>query len=160
MSASGSCRTSCARSLYVDLLCKISLPRSLHHLCMMTSCPRSLCQDLCIRILQDLFCKISVCGSLVQDLSVMMSTSGSCRTSCARSLYEDLLCKISLSRSLHQDPVGPLVQDLCVMITASGSCRTVGPLVQDLCMRISCPRSLCHDVCIRILQDLLRKISV
>ena len=27
----------------------------------------------------------------------------------------------------------------------------VGPLVQDLCMRISCPRSLCHDVCIRIL---------
>ena len=67
MSASGSCRTSCARSLYEDL------------------CARSL------------LCKISVCGSLVQDLSVMISASGSCRTSGARSLSADLLCKISLS---------------------------------------------------------------
>ena len=50
----------------------------------------------------------------MQDLSVMMSASGSCGTSCARSLYVDLLCKISLSGSLHQDPVGPLVQDLCM----------------------------------------------
>ena len=51
----------------------------------------------------------------MQDLSVRISASGSCRTSCARSLYVDLLCKISLSRSLHQDPVvGPLVQDLCM----------------------------------------------
>ena len=51
----------------------------------------------------------------MQDLSVRMFASGSCRTSCARSLYEDLLCKISLSGSLHQDPVaGPLVQDLCM----------------------------------------------
>ena len=66
----------------------------------------------------------------MQDLSVMMSASGSCRTSCARSLYEDLLCKISLSGCLHQDPVGPLVQDLSVRMPASGYRRT------------SCARSL------------------
>ena len=60
-------------------------------LCMWISCARSLCQDLCIRILYDHLCKISVCGSLVQDLSGVMSASGSsrtCRISCARSLYE------------------------------------------------------------------------
>ena len=57
-------------------------------LCLRISCARSLCHDVCIRILQDLLCKISVCGYLVQDLSVMMSASGSCRTSCARSVYE------------------------------------------------------------------------
>ena len=68
----------------------------------------------------------------MQDLSVMMSASGSSQTSCARSLYVDLLCKISLSGSLHQDPVGPLVvQDLSVRISASGSCS-----------RTSCARSL------------------
>ena len=56
---------------------------------MRISCARSLCHDVCIRILWDLLCKISVCGSLVQDLSVRISASGSCsRTSCARSLYE------------------------------------------------------------------------
>ena len=147
ISASGSCRTSCARSLYEDLLSRISLSCCLHQdpvgplaqdLCLRISCARSLCHDVCIRILWDLLCKISVCGSLVQVLSVMMSASGSCRTSCARSLSADLLCKISLSGSLHQNPVGPLVQDLC--------------------MRIFCPRSLCHDVCIMVLYDLLCKI--
>ena len=55
----------------------------------------------------------------MQDISVMMSASGSCRTTCARSLYADLLCKISLSGCLQQDPVGPLV-----------------PPVQDLSFRI------------------------
>ena len=51
-------------------------------------------QDLSVRMsasgsCRSHLCKISVCGSLVQDLSVMMSASGSCsRTSCARSLYE------------------------------------------------------------------------
>ena len=123
MSASGSCRTSCARSLFVDLLCKLSLSGSLH-------------QDPVGPLV-----KISVCGSLVQDLSGMMSASGSCRTSCARSLSADLLCKISLSSCLHQDPVGPLVisvcgslvQNLSVMMSASGSSRT------------SCARSLSAD---------------
>ena len=100
LSASGSCRTSCARSLSADL---------------------------------------------VQDLSVMMSASGPCRASCARSLYEDLLSKISLAGCLHQDPVGPLVQDLCMWISCARSfCQDlcirlhqdpVGPLVQDLCMK-------------------------
>ena len=48
----------------------------------------------------------------MQDLSGMMSASGSSRTSCARSLYEDLLCKISLSGCLHQDSVGPRARSL------------------------------------------------
>ena len=147
MSASLSCRTSCARSLYVDLLCKISLSGSLH-------------QDPVGPLV-----KISVCGSLVQDLSVMMSASGSCRTSCTRSLYEDLLCKVSVSRSPQLDYLcrisvcGSLVQDLSGMMSASGSSRiscarslhgdllykislsgclhqdSVGPLAQDLCMK-------------------------
>ena len=48
----------------------------------------------------------------MQDLSGVMSASGSSRTSCARSLYEDLLCKISLSGCLHQDSVGPRARSL------------------------------------------------
>ena len=76
------------------------------------------------------FC-VKVSSVRLEDLSFMMSSSGSCRTSCARSLSADLLSKTSLSGCLHQDPVGPLVQGLC--------------------LRISCPRSLCQDVCIRIL---------
>ena len=48
----------------------------------------------------------------MQDLSVRMSASGSCRTSCAQSLSADLLCKVS--GCLHQDSLGPLVQDLCM----------------------------------------------
>ena len=45
MSASGSCRTSCARSLYVDLLCKISLSGSLHQ----DRVVGPLVQDLCMK---------------------------------------------------------------------------------------------------------------
>ena len=48
----------------------------------------------------------------MQDLSVRMSASGSCRTSCAQSLPADLLCKVS--GCLHQDSLGPLVQDPCM----------------------------------------------
>ena len=87
ISSGRSCRTTCTISLYASLLCI------------------SLCEDLCVRILYDLLCKISVCGSLVH-ISVSGSLhqeSGSCMATCARSLYADLLCKISLSGSLHQD---------------------------------------------------------
>ena len=69
---------------------------------------------------------------LLQGVFVRISASAASRATCARSLYAGLLSKIALSGSLRQDPV-------------------VGPLVQDHCMRISCARSLCHDVCIRIL---------
>ena len=66
-----------------------------------TTCAKCPCQDLCIRILQDLF---------APDL---------CRTTCARSLSKDVcirilcehLCKMSVSGALHQEPLGPLVQD-------------------------------------------------
>ena len=144
-------RISCAKSLYADLLSKISLSGSLH-------------QD--------------PVGPLVQDLWLRIFASRSCRTSCAKSLYADLLCKMSMSRSSLQNPVGLLVQDLCmrlssaylcVRISASGSCMTtcerylyadllckislsgclqLGPLVQDFCTRISCARSLCQDLCV------------
>ena len=79
-------------------------------------------QDLCIKILWDNLCKISVSGSLCDDPL----------------------------DPLYQDPVGALVQDLCSRIfwpTVSGSYRRtcarslyqdpVGQLVQDLCFRIS-----------------------
>ena len=71
--------------------------------CAQISCARSLCHDVCVRILYDHLYKISVCGSLVQGLSVRMSAAGSCRTTCARSLHQDLLCKISQTGSLRQD---------------------------------------------------------
>ena len=132
ISALGSCRTTSARPLYEDLLGKISL-------------------------------------------SKYWFTSGSCRTSCAKSLNMDRLSKISLAGSLHQDPVGPFVQDHFARISVSGFCMPTcarflfaallckiflsgslyqnpgGPCVQDLCMWLACARSLCQDLCIRIL---------
>ena len=144
MSASGSCRTSCARSLYVDLLCKISLSGSLH-------------QDPVGPLV-----KISVCGSLVQDLSVMMSASGSCRTSCTRSLYEDLLRKVSVSRSPQLDYLcrisvcGSLVKDLSGMMSASGSSRTscARSLYGDLLCKISLSSGFCRASCARSLYEI------
>ena len=98
-------RISCARCLCQDLLSRTTCARSLYADILRIS----LCQDLCIGILHDHLRKISVRGSLVQDLSVRMSAA-------ARSLHQDLLSKISLSGSLHQD--------LCIRISA-------GPLVED-----------------------------
>ena len=119
---------------------------------MRISCARSVCQDVCIRILKDNLRKVSVCGSLSK-----ISFLGSLRQdpvvgpTCARTLYTDLLRKISESRSLHQGPVGPLVQDLCMRISCARCLRSpeqnpVGALVQDRCMRISCARCLCQDL--------------
>ena len=150
-----SCRSACAKSVYEDLLCKMSVSRS-------------------PRILYDHLCRISVCGSLVQDLSVMMSASGASRATCVRCLYAGLLSKIGLSWSLRQDlVVGPLVQDLCMRISCARCLRSpqqnpVGALVQDRCMRISCARCLCQDLlgscrstCARsVCADLLCKISL
>ena len=75
-------------------------------------------------------CKFSVCGSLVQYLCLRISASGSFRTTCARSLQSHW-CKNFIAGSLQQDRVGPLAQDLCI--------------------RISCARSPCQDLRIRIL---------
>ena len=90
VTSAGPFRSTGVRSLYEDILCKMSVSRS----------PQ---QD--------------PVGLLVQDLSVRMPASGSCRNTCARSLYADLLRKIPVSGSLHQGPVGPLVQDLCMRIS-------------------------------------------
>ena len=127
-SASKFCMTTCARSLYADLLRKISLSGCLHQdpvgplvqdLCMRISCARCLRftqQNPAEALVQDRCMRISCARCLCQDLLS--------RTTCARCLYAGLLSKISLSGSLHQDPV-------------------VGPLVQDHCMTISCARCLC-----------------
>ena len=48
ISASGSCRTTCARSLYADFLSKISF--LMQDLCIRISCAKCPCQDLCIRM--------------------------------------------------------------------------------------------------------------
>ena len=106
----------------------------------------------------------------MQDLSVMMSASGSCRMSCARSLHEDLLRKISLSGCLRQDPVGPLLQDLCMdmeiscarlfKISSTESCRSTcaRSVYEELLCKISASRFLgsCRGTCARTLSaDLL-----
>ena len=58
--SAGSCRSACARSVYEDLLCKMSVWGSLHQepvgplvqdRCMRFSGARCLCQDLLSRIL-------------------------------------------------------------------------------------------------------------
>ena len=115
MSASGSCMTTCARSLYADLLSKISLSGSLRQ-----DPVEPLVQDLCMRIVQELFCRISA----------PRSCSG---TTCTRSLYADLLRKIFA--------VGALVQDRCMRI----SCARC--LCQDLFRRTTCARSLMRISC-------------
>ena len=143
----GSCRTTCARSLYVALM-------------------QDLAQDLCMRILlehlyqnpvgplvQDLYqgpldrLYQDLVRPLVQDLCISRSgwttVSGSGWTTCARSvlgsLYEDPL------DHLHQDPAAALVDD-CYEDTCARS------LYQDplLCLRISVLGST-FGPCIKIL---------
>ena len=92
---SGSCGTTCARSLYVVALVQ------------------DLAQDLCVRILWTTcirICYEDTCArSLYQDL-VGSLLSGSYRTTSARSLSDPF-------GPLYQDPVGQLVQDLCFRIS-------------------------------------------
>ena len=102
---------------------------------------------------------------LLQDVCVGMSASGSRGTSCARSLYADLLrkvFKIFSAESCRSTCARSVCADLLSKISLSGYLHQdpVIPLGQNLCLRISCARSLCQDVCIRILQDLLCKISL
>ena len=118
----------------------------------------------CARSLyEDLLCKMPVPRVLAPR---------SCNTTCARSLSAGLLCKISLYQDVcvNISSVGLLVQIfwmripcayLCARVSASRSSMTcLWPPVQGLGLRISCPRSLCQDVCIRILQKTLWGISV
>ena len=154
--------------------CQVRVRISASESCSTTSA-RCLCQDFCISSLQGHWCKISVCGSLVQDLSFRISAPRSCsRATCARSLYEDLLCKISVSGCLYQEPLGPLAQDHCMRISCKMSAsespqqNPVGALAQDRCMRISCARCLrqdllgsCRSTCARsVCAELLSKISL
>ena len=81
ISASGSCIATCARSLYADLLCKISLSG-----CLQQDPVGPLAQDLCMRISCAYLCV------------VFKISAESCRSTCARSVYEDLLRKMSASR--------------------------------------------------------------
>ena len=127
---SGSCRTTCTRSLYqgpLDRLCQDPLGPLVQDLCiriLLNHCIVILL-DHCIRILLDNLCKICVSGSLCecedpldhlyQDPPVALVQDPCYQDTCARSLY--------------QDPVGSLL---------SGSCRTTSArsLSQDLCVRI------------------------
>ena len=131
----GSCRTTCARSLYValvqDLAQDLCMRIVLDHLYQDPVGP--LVQDLCIRVLwtacvrtlYDHLCKISVSGSC------WTTVSGSGWTTCARSVLGSL-CEDPLDH-LYQDPAGALVQDPCYEDTCARS------LYQDpvLCLRIS-----------------------
>ena len=127
ISVSGSCGTTCARSLFQDLC--VNDP--LDHL--YQDPLGALVQDLCSRIFW-----LTVSGSfkILWDNLSKISVSGS-------------LCEAPLDH-LYQDPLGALVQDLCSRIfwpTVSGYYRCtcarslyqdpVGQLVQDLCFRIS-----------------------
>ena len=129
---SGSYRTTCTRSrirMLSNRLCQDPLG--------------PLVQDLCIKILWDHLCKISVSGSLC-EWSFGPLVSGSYRTTCTRSPIR------MLSDRLCQDPLGPLVQDLCIKI-----------LWDNLC-KISVSGSLCedplghlyHDPALALVQDL------
>ena len=91
-----SCRSTCARSLYADLLC-ISLCQALpaSRSCM-TTCARSLYADL--------LCKISLSGCLRQDPVGPLWQDLCTRISCARYLFQDrcrTTCRRPPSR-LHQ----------------------------------------------------------
>ena len=65
ISSAESCRSTCARSVYEDLV-----------------------QDVCVKISSDYLRKICASGLLVQDLSLRMSAAGICRTTCAKSLHQ------------------------------------------------------------------------
>ena len=129
ISASGSRATTCVRSLYADLLRKISLPGCLH-------------QD--------------PVGQLVQDLCVMTSCASCLRSpqqNPVRLVYEDLLRKIDLLSRTAQDLCMGLWGSLAdLSVSMPPPHNPPGALAQDLylCTRISCPRSLSQDLCIRI----------
>ena len=141
-----SCRTTCARSLYVvqDLAQDLCMRILLDHLYQDLVGP--LVQDLCIRVLwtacvrtlYDHLCKISVSGSC------WTTVSGSCWTTCARSVLGSL-------DHLYQDPAGALVQDPCYEDTCARSLYQdpVGSLLSGSC-RTTSARSLSQDLCVRI----------
>ena len=142
-------------------------------------CARSLFRDLCIRILYDALCKISVCGFLVQDLSVKMSAPcriSICRSvvqsfffrifaqrSCIRSIgarspYADFLRKISVSKHLHQGRVGPLVQDPCMSVSSTKCCVKISSAQS---CKTTCVKPLSADpLCILVCQDLCIRVCL
>ena len=103
-------------------------------------------RDLCIKILWDNLCKISVSGSLCEDpLDHLYQdpVTGYCVGTLVQDLCSRMFCptvsgsyKATCTRSLYQDPVGPLL---------SGSCRTTSA------------RSLSQDLCVRVLLDHLHQ---
>ena len=112
ISASGSCRTSCAR------------------FCARISCSGSLCLQLDpVQPLEQDPCADP--GGPLLRISCARSLSGSLRQDAVGPLVQVLCMSISsLSGSLHQDPAGPLVQELCMRISCARS------LSEDLCVRI------------------------
>ena len=122
---SGSCRTTCTRSLYQgpqdplgplvqDLCIRILLNHCI-----------GILLDHCIRILLDNLCKICVSGSLCECEDPLDHLYQEPPVA----LVQDPCYQDTCARSLYQDPVGSLL---------SGSCRTTSArsLSQDLCVRI------------------------
>ena len=163
MSASRSCRTTCARSLslYADLLCKISLSGCLHQdpvgplgqgLCMRISCAKCLGspqQNPLEALVQDRCMRISCARCLCQDLLS--------RTTCARSLYAHWGASRATCRDhcMYESFLRKILQDVRFRISSAESCRSTcarsvwGSLVQDVYVKISSVR-LVQDLCVRI----------
>ena len=116
---SGSCRTTCTRSLYqgpLDRLCQDPARPLVQDLCI------GILLDHCIRIRLDNLCKIClrICVRILW-------------TTCIRILQEHLACyEDTCARSLYQDPV------LCLRISVLGS--TFGPLASRYCKRANSAR--------------------
>ena len=121
-------RATCARSLYENFLCKMSVSKS--------SQPNpvgALVQDRCTRI--------SCVRCLCQDLLS--------RTTCAKSLYADLLC-ISLCQDLR-------IRILYDHLRKISVCGSLVHLVHDLFVRTMSAAGSCRTTCARSLhQDLLQ----
>ena len=95
---SGSCSSTCARSLSEDL-CMRTLSEHLYQ----DFCARPLSQDPCVKTLVD---------HLYQD-PVGPLVPGSCRTTCARSLYQD--------PNLYQDPFE--FRSTCIRVLSDHLCN-------------------------------------
>ena len=107
--ASGSCRTSCARSLDEDPCCKISLSGCLH-------------QDPVGPLVQDLFMGFLAQGQdLLSRILEKHSSAESCRSTGARLVYEELLCKMFVSR-----PPRILQEHLCKIFVVT-ACDVSSP---------------------------------
>ena len=128
MSVSGASTATCARSLYENFLCKLSVSGSPQQ-----DPVGALAHRILGALVQDRFarisCPTSLSGSLHQDPVIPLAQDLCLRISCARSPWHDVCIRI--------------LQDLCLRISCARS------FCQGVCIRIlwaSCARSLYEDL--------------